>query len=672
MARRDAQRISPSVGLALFLVALAVRLIYVWDVWHSPLSAALLGDGREYDAWAQRIVAGQWLGSDVFYQAPLYPYLLAVVFRIFGHDLFVVRVLQATSSAAACVLLARTGCCLFDRRVGIAAGTLMALYAPSLFFDGLIQKSSLDFFLMTVVLYALAEWSVRPRARMAALSGVALGLLAMTRENARVLIPVLAGWLLIRREARAAVVFVLALLAVLLPVGFRNYAVGGEFLISTSQAGPNFYIGNHSGASGLYESLLPERGSVKYERDDATRLAQEAMGRPLSPSEVSNYWVTRAVDDIRASPRAWAALIGKKLMLSINAAEAPDTESLPAYEEYSLMLRSVAWINFGVLLVFAVFGMWLERARWRQLAVLYAVILSLLGSVIAFFVVARYRFPLAPPLALFAAVPMVRAFSLSWSRRTDWLPGVVLAGLAAVGAWWPLDVGADETYLNAGKQLIADGRPREAIPILQRSVARDPSDPRHAVTLGVAHGALALALMKSGLTREAIDHFASSVATSPADAALRTNYGVALLQNDKAEEAVAQLREAVRLAPSDAVAATAFGSALGQSGHLEEAIASFQAAVQLDPGNARSHANLGLALAQAGREVEATPHLERAVALDPRFIEAESALAELYARQGRRADAVAALRRALSVATAEGRSEAVNTLRLALARLGES
>ena len=32
-----------------------------------------MGDSHAYDAWAQRIAAGDWVGGDVFYQAPLYP-----------------------------------------------------------------------------------------------------------------------------------------------------------------------------------------------------------------------------------------------------------------------------------------------------------------------------------------------------------------------------------------------------------------------------------------------------------------------------------------------------------------------------------------------------------------------------------------------------------------------
>jgi len=63
-----------------FVIALAVRLVHLWQMREAPFFSVLLGDSRGYDEWARRIAAGEWLGTDVFYQAPLYPYFLAVIY----------------------------------------------------------------------------------------------------------------------------------------------------------------------------------------------------------------------------------------------------------------------------------------------------------------------------------------------------------------------------------------------------------------------------------------------------------------------------------------------------------------------------------------------------------------------------------------------------------------
>ena len=57
--------------LAVFLLALAARALHVSQIARSPFARVLVGDARSYDAWAQRIAAGEWVGTGTFYQAPL-------------------------------------------------------------------------------------------------------------------------------------------------------------------------------------------------------------------------------------------------------------------------------------------------------------------------------------------------------------------------------------------------------------------------------------------------------------------------------------------------------------------------------------------------------------------------------------------------------------------------
>ena len=80
--------------LVIFGAAFLLRLLYLNQVETIPLFYQPAGDGRGYDEWAQRIAAGDWLGTGVFYQAPLYPYFLGVLQTLVGHDLWFVRLVQ--------------------------------------------------------------------------------------------------------------------------------------------------------------------------------------------------------------------------------------------------------------------------------------------------------------------------------------------------------------------------------------------------------------------------------------------------------------------------------------------------------------------------------------------------------------------------------------------------
>ena len=734
------------------LLAFVVRLAYLEELIGSPLLSGLMGDSRQYDAWAQRIAGGQWIGTEVFYQTPLYPYWLAIIFRTAGHDLDAVRLVQALLGAASCALVGLAGRRFFSDRVGVIAALLLAVYPPAFFFDGLIQKSSLDTFLITLTLALIAEFSARRGWKWLAALGVVTAAFALNRENGRVLFAVIGAWLLLdfrdvqfRRRAIWVGVFGVASLIVLLPVGVRNYRVGGEFLISTSQLGPNFYIGNNPHASGSYEPLVPGRGDPIYEREDAARLASKATGRALSPGEVSDYWLRQSLAYIRSHPFHWLALLGKKLLLTFNAAELPDTESIEAYADYSRILRALLWLNFGVILPLAAFGAWVQRARWQGLLILYGMLAGLALTVAVFYVVARYRHPIVPIVLLFSAAglsglldmragsarPAVRQKSSpppDWKRR--WLPGLVVAALAAVVAKVPIDVAHDETYLNLGVVVAQNGRPADAIPVLLKAVSIDPGSAEPHFRLGLAyqdagdpqaaiaelraairlrpehadaHDALGVLLRGENKSAEALEHFREAVRYAPDSAGAHSNLGLALMEAGRVQEAIGEHQRAIALAPATASPHNNLAMALQQSGDVQQAVAEYRKAIALAPDEPEAHVNLALALAsardfepaflhfreairlqpasyeirlhfgtalcEAGKLAEGIEQYEAATRLSPDSLDALYLSAQAYARAGRLADAVAGMEKALAVANATGQPGAARNISDAIRQL---
>ena len=65
---------------------------------------------------------------------------------------------RSSIGSASCALLgARRRAPVLARGPGIAAGLMLALYAPAIFFDGLLQKSVLDVFFVCLALWLIAE-----------------------------------------------------------------------------------------------------------------------------------------------------------------------------------------------------------------------------------------------------------------------------------------------------------------------------------------------------------------------------------------------------------------------------------------------------------------------------------------------------------------------------------
>lgn len=678
----------------IFAVALAVRLVHVWLLSRSPYYAALLGDAKGYDDWAQRLAAGDWIGTEVFYQAPLYPYVLGLIYRVAGHSLTAVRVVQAVIGAGSCALLGLAGFRFFSTRVGLVAGLALSLYAPAIFFDALIQKSSLDLFFVTLSLWLAGRLADAPADRRGWLwLGIALGALSLTRENAIVFVAVIVAWALIPAlgpgaaplplAARAgyAATFLAGLVMVLLPVVARNYAVGGGFYLTTSQFGPNFYIGNNPQADGTYAALRYGRGAPEYERQDATELAEHALGRTLTPSEVSTYWFDRALDFITTQPGRWTLLMLRKAALLVNATEMLDTEAQESHAEYSWILRVGGWAgHFGVLIPLALVGgvlTWRERPR---LMLLYLMTAVYAASVVMFYVFARYRLPLVPLLLLFAAAGITAV--PGWLRTAAPRPkGLLAAGVvAAIGvAYLPLlskPLMRAITETNLAIALHAEGKIDEATRHYQRAIEIQPDYAPAYNNLGVmqraagkvddaiatyeralqlkgdypdAHYNLANALLEKNRPGDAVEHFTIALRSIPDSAGARNNLGIALAAQNRPQDALAAFRAAVDAEPASAVAHRNLADGLSAVGRIDEAVAEFRIASDLDPKDPSARYNLAVVLLQANRPAQAIPELRKVLEISPESVDAHNNLGIALGSTGDLDAAIDEFRRALAI-----------------------
>src|SRR5262249_31051903 len=114
--------------VAVVLLAFAMRAIHVASIGRAPFARLLVGDARSYDRWATSIAAGDWIGKETFYQAPLYPYALAALYRVAGRDPLTVRWTQALLGALACGALGLAGRRWFSETAGLLAAAILAIY----------------------------------------------------------------------------------------------------------------------------------------------------------------------------------------------------------------------------------------------------------------------------------------------------------------------------------------------------------------------------------------------------------------------------------------------------------------------------------------------------------------------------------------------------------------
>lgn len=600
--------------LGLGLLALLLRLIALAQFRASDAFGLLLGDASTYDPWARAIASGDWFGHGVFYQAPLYPYLLGVIYAVAGHSLTAVRLVQALLGSGACVALALAGRSFFNRRAGMIAGVALALYPPAIFYDGLLEKTCLTGFLFAALLAALGRMTERPGRAIGAASGALLGLLAVTRENALILAPVLLACVLwfpgvgsARQRRDGALALALGLGVILAPVALRNAIAGGEFHLTTAQFGPNFYIGNGPQADGTYVPLVVGHGDPAYERADATHLAEQALGRALTPGQVSSYWTRQTLRAIASHPGRWIGLLARKSAMAVNAVEVMDTEDIYTHAQWTHILRwLLPLLHFGIVLPLAVAGILFSVARRRRLIPLYAVMAAYGLGVILMFVLGRYRYPLALPAILFAGAAVDEAWRSrlrSLGRRRLALTAIAVV-LVAVGANWPL---------------------------IDRSGYRP-----------VTECNIAYALMSQGAPdQRALAHVDAALRAQPRFPNAHHLRGVLLAEAGPAAEAEKELRRAIELEPDRALTYGHLAGLLASQGRLSEAIPLLERSLALDPFDAEAQNNLAGMLAEVGRCAEAVERIRHALGLRPDDAELRVNCALILATCGRTGDAEA-------------------------------
>ena len=189
---------------------------------------------------------------------------------------------------------------------------------------------------------------------------------------------------------------------------------------------------------------------------------------------------------------------------------------------------------------------------------------------------------------------------------------------------------------------LQQGRPADALPLLERALAAEPRSPE---ALANAAGAL-IAL---GRPAEALQKLDALVALRPADAAVAYNRGVVLEALRRDDEAALSYRQALRNFANHGPAQFNLGNLLAKAARYDEAVACYDKVLALAPGHRDALNNAGNALAKLGRHAEALSRFDRALARqpnDPRtLLNRASALKELR----RYGEALADYQRALEL-----------------------
>ena len=559
---------------AILIAALGVRLAYLYQAVDTPLFDVLLIDSEFYDRRARAIVAGDWLGDRPFFMNPFYSYFLAVIYALLGAEYWWVGLVQAALGTGSCYLIYALGRKLWSAQIGLLAAGMAAIYQPYVFYDGALLTAAPITFLNLAALYCLAH--AQGSARWLWGAGLLLGLSATARPMVLLFVAVVAGWFVAqwgRRGWRQWGLVVVGCGLVVGAVAWRNYLVGGEWLLTTSSAGMNFYVGNHPEATGIYAQVdfLPS-AEPDMEREAFIREAEARTGRELTPAQASRYWLAAGLRFAVENPLAYLALQGRKLYMFWNGVEAQNNLSLYLARDFVPLLRWCV-LGWGLVAPLAVAG-W---ATSRRSSLLDLYLVSYLAACLLFFTSSEYRLPVVPVILLYAACWMAKA--AAWAKggaHRRLLGSCLLVALVALPINYR-DAGAERLtrkrvdYYNFGALYQRRGDWAAAENMFREALRIDPS------FAPAAAGLTAVLAQQEG-----------------GDSDIRR--GLDLFGEEEYEAAIAAFS---RAQPAPGLHNN-LGLCYYRLGQWSEAAAHFHKALALDAGYARAHFNLGLVYARQG------------------------------------------------------------------------
>ena len=394
------------IGILLFGLIFKVIYLYYYAS-HSPYYDNVYMDSAIYADWAKLINQEGWLGQEIFYWAPFYPYFLSVLFLIFPNKLLFIYIVQLALGICTVALIYLTGKTIYNERAGLIAASFSLLYAPLTFFETKILPTVTGVFLGTLFIYLLTK-AEREKNYLYWLAGAtALGFAIICRPNYLLVSPIMVVGLFViyRKQLKQAYLPILIVTVIpLLIVGvvtLRNYVVGHDFVLISSNGGVTFAQGNNPWARGSMVILPGFSGLINNQKQEETRIAEAETGRKLRPSEVSRYWFKWGLKFIRENPLKYLGLIIKKVALTLNNFELGSNYLLRIDRAVTPWL-GLACLPFGLILAFAAGGIVPLFADKRPALILLSTFLCGFIMLLLFYVNTRYRMALVPATIIMA------------------------------------------------------------------------------------------------------------------------------------------------------------------------------------------------------------------------------------------------------------------------------
>jgi len=387
--------------IIIIILALGLRLITV--VVMPAESKILEHDAYRYDQIARSILAGEGFSKDgkpIAWRAPIYPHFLAAIYRVFGFNTDIVRIIQAILASLLCLIAFQIGRMVFSDSVGFGAAFFCAIYQPFIYYlnwggPGYLYTEGLFMLFVAFSIWALLIYARSQKFKNTVFVAVALGLAALTKPTIVIFFPLLGLWIWHLKgfsflmALRDFLIICTLFFMVAMPWTIRNYVVFKEFIFISNEGGDVFLKGNHPDASGGVVWVKSE-----LEKDPKNL-------EKYSETYIKNAKYKEGLNYLLSNPKRIPYLMFKKFIVNWNFFGEDDRYNF--FYGVALFLGSLG-------IVFSL------RERNAESLLLLSTLVWVTLIALIFFGDPRYRYPAEPYLIIFAVFGAHSLFARSKNK----------------------------------------------------------------------------------------------------------------------------------------------------------------------------------------------------------------------------------------------------------------
>ena len=402
----------PSSVACMIVVGLIVRLVVMWfwglqwfDASHwRHYEMAVIG----YSLYIGHGFSSPWGGNTgpTAWTAPLYPWLVSLVFRIFGpySDRAAVALLTFNSvfSALTSWTIYRTAVRLFNPRVAFWSGWIWALFPCAIYWSVTwIWETTLSAFLLSLLFMLTVEMEGDSRLWPWFRYGLVWGVAALTNTSLVSWLPFAGCWLAYQlyRSGKSfllpAAVGAVVFWVLITPWIVRDYVVFHKLILIRGDLGSELRTGNNSLAFGTWVPAY-RAGNDPVLRAQYTRMGEAAFD--AEQTRLTRIWIAE-------NPRRFAALSCHKF-----------------YYFWMGVPHSEVWRIMPLLmfLMTPLSFLGLVLALWKRLRGVFLFVTLLMFYPLIYYITFttdRYHHPIEPELVILATFCVVSAIQFVRSRR---------------------------------------------------------------------------------------------------------------------------------------------------------------------------------------------------------------------------------------------------------------